>query len=324
MRRPSWSPLAPFVAVMLLVAACGDADSSTRTTISAASTPAASTEPTTATSAVPSTPPSTVPPESATTIEAVATTLAGGGWAEVPVITSPWGALGWWDGSAWADAVDHPDADLTGRYRLLGLLGSDGATVETVGETCHEVTGGVRPDPRLPWGEGDPFPTWSLALSAPWEVGAVENFEAGAEHGTAVGEFFASRGFDVEEPRIVQSIRADLFADGVPDAVIVAESIGDPVSLFPTAGDYSVVMILPDGDPEASPLVLGQEVVVRDPEAGDIPYSLRVPAIADLNGDGTLEVAVASAYYEGQGINIFAGSEGIRGLASVLVAGCGA
>jgi hypothetical protein len=323
MRRPSWSPLAPFVVVMLLAAACGDPDSSNQPTVGS-STVAPTPTPTMSSSTVPSTPPSTLPPESSTTSQAVATTLAGGGWAEVPVITSPWGALGWWDGSAWVDAVEHPDADLTGRYRLLGLLGSDGATVDAVGETCHEGTGGIRPDPQLPWGEGDPFPTWSLALSAPWEVGSVATFEAGAEHVAAVSDFFASRGFEVEEPRVVQAIRADLFADGVPDAVIVAESIGDPVSLFPTAGDYSVVLILPDEDPEASPLVLGREVVVREPEGGDIPYTLRVPAIADLNGDGTLEVAVASAYYEGRGINIFAGSEGIRGLASVLVAACGA
>lgn len=316
MRRPHWTSFVAVVAALALTA-CGDSG-----------TPADSTMPTTTVSTGPSpstaptVTPSTLSPESTTSLP-VDTTLAGGGWAEVPVVTSPWGALGWWDGSEWVDAVDQPDTDLTGRYRLLGLLGSDGATVETVGETCHEGTGGVRPYPEIPWGEGSPFPAWSLALSAPWEVGSAEVFEAGADYVAAVGEFFATRDFEVENPTIVQAIRADLSADGTPDAVIVAESIADPVSLLPTVGDYSVVMVFPDDDPQEAPLLLGSEAVVRDLESGAIPYTLRVPAVADLNGDGTLEVAVASAYYEGQGVNVFAQVEGLRGLNSVLGAGCG-
>ena len=315
MRRPVWTPLVAMAAAALLLGACSDSSRPLSPTASVSTatdtTPATST--TVRTTVAPTT---SLPPTS--------TTLAGGGWAEVPVITSPWGALGWWDGSTWVDAVDQPDTDLTGRYRLLGLLGSGRADADTVGEYCSEEVGGVRPYPELPWGEGSPFPAWALALSAPWDLGSVEVFEAEAGHVDVVSEFFSSRGFEVEEPRIVQAISADLFADGTPDSVLVAESIGDPVSLLPTVGDYSVVMILPDGDLEASPLLLGSEVVVRDPESGEIPYTLRVPAIADLNGDGTLEVAVASAYYEGQGINVFAQVEGIRGLDPVLGAGCGA
>lgn len=316
MRHPHWTSFVAVVAALAL-SACGDSGTPAGSTIPAtpvSTGPSPSTAPTVA--------PSTLPPESTTSLS-VATTLAGGGWAEVPVITSPWGALGWWDGSAWVDAVDHPDTDLTGRYRLLGLLESGRADAETVGETCHEGTGGVRPYPEISWGEGDPFPVWSLALSAPWEVGSAEVFEAGDDYVAAVREFFAARDFEVEEPRIVQAIRADLFADGTPDAVIVAESIGDPVSLQPTVGDYSVVMVFPDEDSDEGPLILGSEALVRDLESGEIPYTLRVPAVADLNGDGTLEVAVASAYYEGRGVNVFAQVEGLRGLNSVLVAGCG-
>lgn len=320
MRRHHWRPLATILILALLVGGCGDTPSAESTSPESTAAPTLPAD----SSTVPSTSPSTSPPQTSTTTAPVSTTLAGGGWAEVPVITSPWGALGWWDGSAWVEVTDHPDADLTGRYRLLGLLGSDGAEAETVGETCHEEVGGIRPNPELPWGEGSPFPAWSLALSAPWEVGTVEVFEAETAFASAVSRYFAAADFEVENPNIVQAIRADLFADGAPDVVVVAESIGDPVSLAPTVGDYSAVMVFPDGDPEASPLMLGSEVVVRDLETGEIPFTLRVPAIADLNGDGTLEVAVASAYYEGQGINIFAEVEGLRGMNSVLVAGCGA
>jgi hypothetical protein len=299
-----------------LLGACSDSSQPSGSTAPARVSTATASTPTTSTTVATTIAPTTsVPPPS--------TTLAGGGWAEVPVITSPWGALGWWDGSGWVDAVDQPDTDLTGRYRLVGLLGSGRADAATVGETCHEGAGGVRPYPEIPWGEGDPFPVWSLALSAPWELGSVEVFEAGADYGSAVSQFFAIRDFEVEDPTIVQAIRADLFADGTPDAIIVAESIGDPVSLLPSVGDYSVVMVFADDDPEQAPLLLGSEVLVRDLDSGAIPYTLRVPAVADLNGDGTLEVAVASAYYEGRGVNVFAQVEGIRGLDSVLVAGCG-
>lgn len=299
----------------LLLGACSESSQPSGSTASVSTAPVstAPVSPSTASTAVATT----------TSLPPLSTTLAGGGWAEVPVITSPWGALGWWDGSGWVDAVVQPDTDLTGRYRLVGLLGSGRAEAGTVGETCHEGAGGVRPYPEIQWGEGDPFPVWSLALSAPWELGSVEVFEAGADYGSAVSRFFATRDFQVEDPTIVQAVRADLFADGTPDAIIVAESIGDPVSLLPTVGDYSVVMLFADDDPEQTPLLLGSEVLVRDLDSGAIPYTLRVPAVADLNGDGTLEVAVASAYYEGRGINVFAQVEGIRGLDSVLGAGCG-
>lgn len=315
MRRSHWTFFVAVVAALAL-SACGDSGPPSETTEPTITSTAPTTSP------VPSTAPSTAPSETTTSLP-VATTLAGGGWAEVPVITSPWGALGWWNGSEWVDAVDQPDTDLTGRYRLVGLLGSGRADAETVGETCHEATGGVRPYPEIPFGEGDPFPVWSLAVSAPWELGSVEVFEAGADYGSAVSQFFATRDFEVADPTVVQAIRADLFADGTPDAIIVAESIGDPVSLLPTVGDYSVVMVFADDDPEQAPLLLGSEVLVRDLDSGAIPYTLRVPAVADLNGDGTLEVAVASAYYEGRGVNVFAQVEGIRGLDSVLGAGCG-
>lgn len=313
MRRPHWTPVVAAAAALAL-GGCGDPPASPTTA------PPASSAPVTTPTTVPVTSAPTVP----VTTAAPPTTLAGGGWAEAPVVTSPWGALGWWDGEGWVDALEQPGVDLRGRYRLLGLLGSDGAQVDSVGEYCQVELGGTRPLPELPWGAGDPFPVWSLALSAPWEVGTATVLEADAAHVAVVRQHLAVQGLVVETPTIVSAIGADLAGDGVPDTILVAEEIADPVSLLPTAGDYSVVLVIPDGDPEQSSFVLGGEAVVLDPEAGDIPFLLRVPAVADLNGDGTLEVAVASAYYEGVGIGVFGQVEGVRGLGQVLGAGCGA
>src|SRR5690606_28685980 len=91
----------------LLVGGCGDSSSAESTSPQSTAAPTIPAD----SSTIPSTTPSTSPPQTSTTTAPVSTTLAGGGWAEVPVITSPWGALGWWDGSDWVEVTDHPDAD---------------------------------------------------------------------------------------------------------------------------------------------------------------------------------------------------------------------
>lgn len=318
MRPTDWTlRLFPLTGILFLVTACGGD-----------TTPATSGDPITTvvpTTVAPTAPPTVVTtPTSAPTTVPVATTLAGGGWAEKPVITSPWGVLGWWEESEWIDARDYPDIDLTGRYRLVGLTGSDGAEVDSVGETCHEDAGGVVRLPELSWGEGSPFPVWSVAVSAPWALGEVETVDqASAEYVDYVRDFLSDRGLEVEDPRIIQTIQADLHGDAVLDLILVTEAIAQPVSLQPTAGDYSVVLVVEDGDLEDEIWVVGGEALVLDPERGEIPFMLRVPAVADFNGDGTLEIVVAHAYYEGQGVSLFDFVEGRRGPVQVLSAGCG-
>lgn len=242
------------------------------------------------------------------------------------MVASAWGALGWWDRAGWVSASDVPDTDLAGRYRMIGLGDELEATAASVGTFCGPEAGGEVPLPDLPWGEFDPIPEWSLAVSAPWELQPrLEVIGSRPDaYRAATVDFLAGRGLTVADPEIVQLLRTDLQGDGTDEVIMVAESINEPASLFAAEGDYSVALLRVVVDGEVQTAVLG-ESVVTDLAEDEVPFilSFRVPAVADLNGDGTMEIALMSAYYEGSGLEILEYVDHDSGPVSVLGVGCG-
>ncbi len=115
-------------ALALLVAACSPGETAGSTTTPSTSMPidtttAASpvtTNPTTTTTTIPST---------TTTVPPTTTTIADleGNWADGPLVTTDFVALGWWDGSEWLDA-EAEGSPPGGRRR--GLPGSGGRHAE--------------------------------------------------------------------------------------------------------------------------------------------------------------------------------------------------
>ncbi len=254
------------------------------------------------------------------------TTTVEGEWTEVPVVASAWGVMGWWDGTVWVDAIDEPDVDLVGDYRMLGVGYEEVAEAVEVGEYCEVEAGGVVPRPELPWGEEFPIPDPAIALSAGWDLGpSVEVLDGGADPYVAVvSEFLADRGLEVESPNLAQVLRVDLDSDGVDEVIVVAEEIAQSPSLFASEGDYAVTLLRSvDGD-EVVTHVLDEWVIAEVDFPDEVPFivSSRVVAVADLNGDGSSEVALAGAYYEGSGIQVY-DFDASSGPTAVLGVGCG-
>ncbi len=119
-------------------------------------------------------------------------------------------------------------------------------------------------------------------------------------------------------------MRADLDGDGTDEVVIVTEHLPDTYSLYAKEGDYSVVLVRRVDNEQVHTIVLASSVAEPVPE-GTTPFitALRIAALADLNGDGTMEVAVQSHYYEGSGVEVYEATDG-GAFTEVLSVGCGA
>ena len=92
------------------------------------------------------------------------------------------------------------------------------------------------------------------------------------------------------------------------------------------AGDYSIAILRRLVEGEVQTAILGFFKVDDDFDPTiDVPYivTYRVTAVADLNGDGRMEIAVNDRYYEGSGTIIYDYVNDDLGPLPVLNVGCG-
>ncbi len=126
-------------------------------------------------------------------------------------------------------------------------------------------------------------------------------------------DHLATMGIDETDPPFLQYVETDLDGDGDAEAVLAAargEALAGP-------GDYSVVMLFGDGV---------EAVVSESYGVAENPYVLNlvVAAVADLDGDGAMEVVFDSSYYEGSGSAAHVYSPEPPALTQVIGGGCGA
>lgn len=310
-------------AAFVLVAACGSAqevvDSSTAATPES-TTPAENTtsEPTTSTAA-----PTTT--EGSTTTSASSTTTMpplAGSWADQPLVVADFGALGWWDGSDWVAAEEIGALPVIGgedyQTSLLGVGGvTSGGSQDTVCEPLLNL--GVQlADPEL---LGDWPGPYGVAISAPWVL-HPHLFDEFADDGSYAGfarELLATRGLDVPAPVIKQLFRTDLEGDGTNEVLVVAEEVSP--GLFGQEGDYSIIFMRKVVQGEVQTAVLGDSVII-DPDE-DFLISFTLGTVADLSGDGQMEIVVDAAYYEGLGVDVWEYADDDLGPVPRISAGCG-
>ncbi len=136
----------------------------------------------------------------------------------------------------------------------------------------------------------------------------------------AAADVAASLRIPQPRPRVTQAVRADLDGDGTAEVLVIADQLSDPSSPFAQPGDWSLAFVR---------RVVGGTVrtsVVDSHVATDVDARylerLRVDAVADLNGDGRLEVVLNLSYHEGSVTTVYeVGADGA--LATVLMVGCG-
>lgn len=290
-------------------------------TTAAPTTAAATTTPTTAptTTPAPATAAPTTPP-----------------LATVPVLNDgvvlvQWGRtpLGVWDGSAWRVQEWGPDFLPIHEPTVTGLVatGLDLAAPITglsFGPLDYYCVGDERaPSVELPTGV-DTGEARFIAVTADWDVQPRGVAQVGLDNPEyqALGESLVdtSAGADPAAGDVTQAVRADLDGDGIEEVLLAFEHQSDDGG-FGAAGDYTLLIVrYPHADGTVDDTVLWsfyEEAPIDFPSPG----TGSLLAVADLNGDGVMEVVVQQMYWETVLAEIYALVDGR--LTMVAGGGCG-
>lgn len=311
------------VGIAVLLAACSPDETAGSTTTSEVTTTDAPTTTVASTTTIPATT-STSPATTSTTLAETTTTSPGleGSWADEPLIVSGFGALGWWDGSSWIMAEEAGALPVVGgedyQVARIGLQAiTTGGPQTLVCEPLDNIGVVVDNDELL--GEW-PGP-YGVAISAPWDL-QPHLFESVTDDGTYAGfasALLATRGLSVASPVIKQLFRTDLDGDGVNEVIVIAEDVNP--SMLMDEGDYSIAFLRKVVDGEVQTAVLGATVVTDADSQFGAAFTLG--AVADLSGDGKMEIVLDSAYFEGLGIEVIEYVDDDLGPLTQLQVGCG-
>lgn len=250
--------------------------------------------------------------------------------AELAVVVGPDSVAGWWDGGAWVNAEGQQEvpAEAGDSYAVIRLDDPiRSAQGSAVGPGCETNPGTHSIDiPGLERVFDRDVPP-AVAVSGvdnprPRPLEPL-NIISGL-YLNAAREILGDLGVDDPSPIVAQVVRADLDGDGRDEVLVVAERIAAE-GLLAQPGDYSVVFmrrIAGEGEDVVTTIV---EQSIPEIAPGVTPFVLshRVSAAADFNGDGRMEVAISSRYYEGAGMAIYELNED-GALNPIMQSGCGA
>lgn len=299
--------LAALAAAILLPAACSSA------TIEP-TTPPAVTSTTTTTSPVTSAGPST------TTTTMTATTPPPD--PDTFLVAGNTCLLGWWDGT-WQSGDDLPVSGGE-QYQVVRL--DEPISLATGSEarpSCEPLDlVSVEFEPALPGGfrEIDALAIQTDLAVRPYPVEMLD--PPAAEYVQATSELLEGRAARVPVINLTQVIRTDLEGDGVDEVIISASTIPDDL-ISTQVGDYSIVFLRKVIEGEIHTAILG-ESIVNDLE--DMLQNLvvfEVAAVADLNGDGKMEIVVNGTVWEGAFLQAWEYVNDDLGPVDVLSCGCG-
>lgn len=310
-----------FLVMLLVVAACGGEEGGETTTTSPTSTTTSTTTTTLGTT-------TTMGATTTTTEATTTTTVPPGNWADVGLVVSAFGALGYWDGISWVQITEFTPLPIDGGedYQVVRLgvdeVISGGPEVSMcdplnnpgVELSDTSVLGGPFPDPV------------GVAISAPWELTPhfVQSETDDGVYSDFARPLLAARGLDVANPVIKQVVRFDLEGDGTNEVIAVAEEITGAGGIYGEEGNYSLVFMRKVVDGEVQTAVLA-ESIVADLAEGEFPFiaSTAVAAIADLSGDGKMEIVLNGVYYEGAGWEVWEYVNDDLGPVMQIGSGCG-
>src|SRR5882757_5725725 len=198
-------------------------------------------------------------------------------------------------------------------YRVYGLTQALGdakaGKPKPEGEPCDEtLTVSLSPKPEK----------GVIAIAAPWNALPRKPQVTDPTQKTyvdAVREFLRTKGIEQPKVKIESILRVDLDGDGEEEVLISATNYfqkeqGPPMRS--PAASYSMVLLrrMVAGKVEAQ-LVEGEfypkayQNRTDDDASFNAPNAYKVIAVLDLDGDGKMEVVVASQYYEGGATTIY-------------------
>jgi hypothetical protein len=323
--------LAVAVSMTLVVAACTTEEQSSPqpTLTSTTSTTTTTTTPPTTTSTTTTT---TEPPESTTTVP------SGPADALVPLLVGGsdqggWLFLGAWQQDRWQEATDpadnpiRPGIEAGAPFVVSNLSRETAVTLGDNTEACFDGRVGPAIDVDLAPPDPPGFGYSAVAvLQQPWPLKprpvAVSSTAPDAYR--ALGEAaFEDEAVDATAGAVEQLVVTDLDGDGDDEALVSFEFV-QPSAGPGAPGDLAALLAIDATTRDTETVLLSAipEDAGDDEGSFDIIERYRILDVADLNGDGRMEVLVHAWYYEGAAVIVYTYDDGA--LTEVLATGCGA
>jgi hypothetical protein len=123
-------------------------------------------------------------------------------------------------------------------------------------------------------------------------------------YATVVSNFLRKKGIAKSVVKITQAYRIDLEGDGVDEVLITATYYKNGLSSSAAAGDYSFVLLRKAVGKTVTDHLLVGDFVTKKIDFG-APSEHEISGIADLNGDGKMEIVLHGSYYEGDFASAF-------------------
>jgi hypothetical protein len=230
--------------------------------------------------------------------------------------------LGWWDGN-WQSGDDLPVSGGEA-YQVVRLDEPIGSTVGSEARRSCEPLDlvSVEFDPEIP---GDFFEIDALAIQTEAAVRphTVELLGLSVPaYIEATSSLLATRIPGIPVVNLTQVIRTDLEGDGTDEVIVAASTIpGDLISS--QVGDYSIVYLRKVIEGDVQTAILGVSIVDDLDNLFQNLAVFEVAAVADLNGDGRMEIVINGTVWEGAFLQAWEYINDDLGPVEVLSCGCG-
>jgi len=189
-----------------------------------------------------------------------------------------------------------------GNYSLFGIKGKTGAmtaTIEAPDVPCDEFYFAkleLEGQKGIAIGTGL---TWNPVPRAPRAINLNDKTYLGV-----VTAILRSKGLTKSKAVIEQAVKIDLDGDGTDEVILTASNYGGKIAPSAKAGDYSFVVVRKIVGGKARNIMVAEEYIKKNVEFG-APSRFEISSIADLNGDGKMEIVQYGEYYEGAGAGAY-------------------
>lgn len=151
--------------------------------------------------------------------------------------------------------------------------------------------------------------SYDLAIKTDWDI-FPRNYKAQStdqeNYITLAKDLLGRGGVENPDTTLKQVIRVDLEGDGTEEVLIAANNTQDDQFEEVQKGDNALIVFRKVVNGEVIDQVVDQDIRLEVEEYPSIYRILfQVDAIADLDGDGVMEVIIRSWYYEGEGWGVY-------------------
>jgi hypothetical protein len=206
------------------------------------------------------------------------------------------------------------------KAQLFTLDGPGGEIVLNKGgeSDCPHSIWSAKRKPELKNGVAIQAPSWNPLPRLPQAIDPKD--EAYVQ---IVSDILKAAGIKKPDVRITQGYKIDLDGDGNDEVVIAANRYAKGMhelsgtSNETSPGDYTLVVVRKKTGDKVENIFVVKAVWLKA-EEGPLARGNHISAIADLNGDGTMEIVMYSAYHEGSDSDVVE----IKGNKANAVIGC--